>query len=62
MGLDKPTLIQTLITIFNNPTTSSNVETVAQQLADAIEVYVKSGTVVGLCPSNGGALLNGKVE
>ncbi|EKT3957698.1 hypothetical protein NTJ28_001685 [Flavobacterium psychrophilum] len=45
MPLDKPTLISTLIQIFSNPDTESNVETIAQEIADAVEVYVKSGQV-----------------
>ena len=61
MPLNKPQLIMRLITILSKPKTVSNVETAAQQLADAIEEYVKSGTVIGVCPPNGGALTQGKV-
>lgn len=61
MALDKPQLIQKLITILNNPQTTSNVQTAAQELADAIEEYVKSATVIGICPSGGGALTQGKI-
>lgn len=60
MALDKPTLIQRLTEIFSDPQTTDNGETVAQQMADAIEQYVKSGTVTGVCPPNG-ALQQGKV-
>ncbi|TXI87158.1 MAG: hypothetical protein E6Q36_07970 [Chryseobacterium sp.] len=61
MPLDKPKLIVRLKTLFNKPDTTSNIETAAQELADAIEEYVKSGTVTGGCPPNGGALTQGKV-
>lgn len=62
MALDKPTLISDLIAIFSNPSTNSNVQTTAVQMADAIERYVKSGEVVGVCPPNGGMLTEGKVQ
>jgi hypothetical protein len=61
MPLDKPQLIVRLKTLFNKPQTTSNIEIAAQELADAIEEYVKSGTVTGVCPPNGGALTQGKV-
>lgn len=61
MALDKPQLIIRLKTLFNKPQTTSNIEIAAQELADAIEEYVKSGTVTGVCPPNGGALTQGKV-
>lgn len=43
--LDKPTLTAMLIQIFSNPKIESNVEGTAQDLANAIEAYVKSGQV-----------------
>lgn len=61
MSLNKPQLIQSLIALFNKPKTESNIEIAAQELADAIEQYVKSGTVTGVCPPNGGTLTQGKV-
>ncbi|KFF13120.1 hypothetical protein IW15_10180 [Chryseobacterium soli] len=61
MALDKPQLISRLTAIFSKPKTTSNVDIAAQELADAIEEYVKSGTVTGVCPPNGGALTQGKV-
>ncbi|GEN71573.1 hypothetical protein [Chryseobacterium lathyri] len=61
MSLNKPQLIQSLIALFNKPKTESNIEIAAQELADAIEQYVKSGTVTGVCPPNGGALTQGKL-
>ena len=61
MPLDKPQLINRLKTILSKPKTTSNVDTTTQELADAFEEYVKSGTVTGVCPPNGGALTQGKV-
>ena len=61
MPLDKPQLIMRLITILSKPKAISNVNAAAQELADAIEEYVKSGTVTGVCPPNGGPLTQGKV-
>lgn len=45
MALDKSTFVDSLIQIFSNPETESNVQTVAQEIADAVEVFVKSGQV-----------------
>ena len=60
--LDKAQLIQDLKTIMNlNNEGKSNVDEAIHRLADAIERYVKSGKVEGICPSNGGQLQNGKV-
>ncbi|MBB4807465.1 hypothetical protein HNP38_002771 [Chryseobacterium defluvii] len=61
MPLDKPQLIIRLKTILNKPKTTSNVDTAAQELADAIEEYVKSGTVTGVCGGAGSPLTQGKV-
>lgn len=61
MPLDKNTLKSRLIEIFSEADTDSNIETVAAKMADAIDTYVKSGTVTGTCPSGGGALQVGKV-
>lgn len=61
MPLNKAQLIQRLITMLNKPKTTSNVETAAQELADAIEGFVKSGTVTGVCGGAGSPLTQGKV-
>lgn len=61
MPLNKTQLIQRLITMLNKPSTTGNVETSAQELADAIEEYVKSGTVTGVCGGAGSPLTQGKV-
>ncbi|AKK71598.1 hypothetical protein OK18_02135 [Chryseobacterium gallinarum] len=61
MPLNKAQLIQRLITMLNKPKTTSNVETAAQELADAIEEFVKSGTVTGVCGGAGSPLTQGKV-
>ncbi|UCA61658.1 hypothetical protein KB553_09000 [Chryseobacterium rhizoplanae] len=61
MPLNKAQLIQRLITMLNKPKTKSNVETAAQELADAIEEFVKSGTVTGVCGGAGSLLTQGKV-
>ena len=60
--LNKPVLIEDLVAALSNPSTVNNVQTVAEAIGDAIEKYVKSGTVVGVCPSGGGPLTEGKVE
>ena len=59
MALDKQALQQSFISIFNNPSHDGNVEQIAAELADAIDVYVKSGTVqttVTGTDSQGGAI------
>ncbi|MCQ4138988.1 hypothetical protein [Chryseobacterium sp. EO14] len=61
MPLNKARLIQRLITMLHKPSTTGNVETAAQELADAIEEYVKSGTVTGICGGAGSPLTQGKV-
>jgi hypothetical protein len=61
MALNKAQLIQRLITMLNKPKTTSNVVEAAQELADAIEEYVKSGTVTGICGGAGSPLTQGKV-
>ena len=61
MPLNKAQLIQRLITMLNKPKTTSNVETAAQELADAIEEFVKSGTVTGVCGGAGSPLTQGIV-
>ncbi|WP_336711079.1 hypothetical protein [Chryseobacterium sp. MMO-127] len=47
--------------MLHKPSTTGNVETAAQELADAIEEYVKSGTVTGICGGAGSSLTQGKV-
>ena len=61
MALNKAQLIQRLVTMLNKPKTTSNVNEAAQELADAIEEYVKSGTVTGVCGGAGSPLTQGKV-
>ncbi len=61
MPLDKPTLKVDLLQILSDPQTSSNVQTVVDKLADAIEKYVKSGLVTGICGGAGQPLTQGKV-
>ncbi|SNA83420.1 hypothetical protein DK150_550080 [Flavobacterium psychrophilum] len=45
MPLNKVTLHSKLVQILSNPSVTNNVETIAEALADAIEIYVKSGLV-----------------
>ncbi len=45
MPLDKATLLSELVQILSNPSTTNNVETIAEAIANAIEIYVKSGLV-----------------
>lgn len=45
MALDKATLITTLTTIFTNVDPSKTPAQVASDMADAIETFLKSGTV-----------------
>lgn len=56
MPLNKVTLKNRLIQIFSQPDTDSNVEQVAEQIADAIDEYVKEAKIVytnGLTAPNG---------
>ena len=56
MPLNKVTLKNKLVQIFSQEGTESNVEQVAQQLADAIDDYVKEAKIVytnGLTAPNG---------
>ncbi|WP_026725552.1 hypothetical protein [Flavobacterium sasangense] len=56
MPLNKLTLKNKLIQIFSQPDTDSNVEQVAEQIADAIDEYVKEAKIVytnGLTAPNG---------
>ena len=56
MPLNKVTLKNKLVQIFSQEGTESNVEQVAQQLADAIDEYVKEAKIVytaGLVAPNG---------
>lgn len=55
MPLNKVTLKNKFVQIFSQEDTESNVEQVAQQLADAIDDYVKEAKIVytaGLVASN----------
>lgn len=47
MALDKAGLTTKLKQIFSNPKTTSNVDTIATELADAIDQYVKTGNAIG---------------
>lgn len=56
MPLNKTTLKSALVQIFSQENTENNVEQVAQQLADAIDAYVKEAQIVytsGLVAPNG---------
>ena len=56
MPLNKVTLKNKLIQIFSQPDTDSNAEQVAEQIADAIDEYVKEAKIVytnGLTAPNG---------
>jgi hypothetical protein len=56
MPLNKVTLKNKFVQIFSQEDTESNVEQVAQQLADAIDDYVKEAKIVytaGLVAPNG---------
>ncbi|REC64067.1 hypothetical protein DRF65_00385 [Chryseobacterium pennae] len=61
MPLNKPQLINRLKAILSKPKTTGNVDTAAQELADAFEEFVRSGTVTGVCSGAGGPLTQGKV-
>lgn len=67
MSLNKTQLKNRLVTIFSNPQTQSNVDVVAQQMADAIDEYVKTATIkynTGLTAPNGpvSGTFNGNLE
>lgn len=62
MALNKEQLKDKIIEAFSHPSTQNNIETVAEKLANAIDQYVKEGIVVGVCPSGGGPLTQGKVQ
>ncbi|WP_312399476.1 hypothetical protein [Chryseobacterium sp.] len=47
--------------MLSKPDTASNVEKAAEELAEAIEEFVKSGTVTGVCGNPGSPLTLGKV-
>ncbi|CAA0253592.1 hypothetical protein [Tenacibaculum maritimum] len=48
MALNKAVLKNRLAQILSNPKTKNNVNAVASELADAIDEYVKTGSVVGV--------------
>lgn len=54
MALDKSTLTATLTAIFSDVSVKTPAEKAAA-VADAIDIYVKTGTVVGVTP--GGATI-----
>ncbi|WP_300978934.1 hypothetical protein [Flavobacterium sp.] len=56
MPLNKVTLKNKLIQIFSQPDTKSNIEQVAEEIANAIDDYVKEAKIVytnGLTAPNG---------
>lgn len=67
MALDKEALKNKLVQIFSQPDTQSNVQEVAEQIANAIDEYVKEATIVytsGLTAPNGAVAgtFNGNLE
>jgi hypothetical protein len=48
MAFNKAVLVTDLKAILKKPSTSNNVDTVAQELADAIDKYVKTGKATGV--------------
>lgn len=61
MALNKEILQNKLIEAFNQPNTVNNVEKVATAIATAVDEYIRQAVVTGVCPSSGGALVNGKI-
>jgi len=62
MALNKKGLTDELKQILTHPSAEeNNAEQVAIAIASAIDRYVKSGQVVGVCPPSGGALTQGKI-
>jgi len=61
MPLNKAQLESQLVQILSNPQTENNVQAVAAAIATAVDVYVRTGLVVGTCPPNGGPLTGGLV-
>ncbi len=56
MALDKAALKQNLIDIFSKPNIENNIASVAEQMANAIDAYVKSAKIKydsGLTAPNG---------
>lgn len=46
MALDKEALKQKFIQIFSQPDIDSNIETIAEEMADAIDEYVKEAEII----------------
>jgi hypothetical protein len=66
MALDKTSLYNAILAIWQSNDGSKTVVEKAQAMADAIDTYVKTGTVSvatgnvsGTCPAGGGPLTNG---
>lgn len=64
--LDKPALQTELIHLFNKlkeekEDKEEHIITLAKGIADAVDNYVRSGEVIGICPPNGGPLTEGQV-
>ncbi len=62
MALNKKGLTDELKQILTHrKTEENNAEQVAEAIALAIDKYVRSGTVTGVCPPSGGVLSGGKI-
>ena len=62
MALNKKGLTDELKQILTHPNSEeNNAEQAAIAIASAIDKYVRSGTVTGVCPPNGGPLTQGKI-
>lgn len=48
MAFDKQALEDDFKEIFNNANKDSNIDTVAKQMANAIDIYVKTGKATGV--------------
>ena len=67
MALDKAVLKTKLIHIFSQANTESNIEQIAQEIADAVDAYIKTAKIVysaGLIAPNGAVTgtFNGNLE
>ena len=67
MALNKAVLKTKLIHIFSQASTESNIEQIAQEIADAVDAYIKTAKIVyttGLIAPNGAVTgtFNGNLE
>lgn len=65
-GLDKETMVARLVLLFKalkaqTVESEDSIEYMATEMGDIIDSYVKNGVVIGVCPPNGGNLVEGKV-